>query len=119
MLSKWRHYGWSFSLLLCLGMMGLAVGSYYVRERRFPLARQRQLVLGRGRVEVYDNNGPLILVPYGAVAIVLGIAPTLWVLERYFTQRTPTDSCAACGYNLTGNISGVCPECGTVVARKS
>jgi hypothetical protein len=21
--------------------------------------------------------------------------------------------CLACGYNLTGNVSGVCPECGT------
>ena len=21
--------------------------------------------------------------------------------------------CASCGYNLTGNTSGVCPECGT------
>ena len=24
--------------------------------------------------------------------------------------------CARCGYNLTGNVSGVCPECGTPVA---
>jgi predicted RNA-binding Zn-ribbon protein involved in translation (DUF1610 family) len=25
--------------------------------------------------------------------------------------------CAKCGYNLTGNVSGVCPECGTPIAR--
>jgi predicted amidophosphoribosyltransferase len=25
--------------------------------------------------------------------------------------------CPRCGYSLTGNVSGVCPECGTPVAR--
>jgi hypothetical protein len=25
--------------------------------------------------------------------------------------------CARCGYDLTGNVSGVCPECGTAAAR--
>ncbi len=24
--------------------------------------------------------------------------------------------CTRCGYNVTGNVSGVCPECGTPVA---
>lgn len=23
--------------------------------------------------------------------------------------------CIACGYNLTGNVSGICPECGTAI----
>lgn len=23
--------------------------------------------------------------------------------------------CIACGYNLTGNVGGVCPECGTAI----
>ena len=27
--------------------------------------------------------------------------------------------CSACGYNLTGNTSGVCPECGTKVPATS
>ena len=25
--------------------------------------------------------------------------------------------CQTCGYNLTGNLSGICPECGTPIAR--
>jgi predicted RNA-binding Zn-ribbon protein involved in translation (DUF1610 family) len=25
--------------------------------------------------------------------------------------------CGRCGYNLTGNVSGVCPECGTPISR--
>lgn len=31
--------------------------------------------------------------------------------QRYVS----TNACAACGYNLTGNVSGVCPECGTSI----
>jgi hypothetical protein len=27
--------------------------------------------------------------------------------------------CITCGYNLTGNTSGVCPECGTVTTAES
>lgn len=27
--------------------------------------------------------------------------------------------CSACGYNLTGNTGGICPECGTEVAATS
>lgn len=27
--------------------------------------------------------------------------------------------CRTCGYNLTGNVSGVCPECGTAIENES
>ena len=38
-------------------------------------------------------------------------APTafLWYRDR----RQPKGHCPSCGYDLTGNVSGVCPECGT------
>ena len=32
-------------------------------------------------------------------------------------RRKARHLCAACGYNLTGNTSGVCPECGLVLCR--
>ena len=28
-------------------------------------------------------------------------------------RRQLNGQCATCGYDLTGNVSGVCPECGT------
>jgi len=31
----------------------------------------------------------------------------------------PTGSCLKCGYNLTGNTSGVCPECGMLISVKA
>jgi hypothetical protein len=33
----------------------------------------------------------------------------LWWSDR---RRIPPGHCRKCGYNLTGNVSGVCPECG-------
>ncbi len=34
----------------------------------------------------------------------------LWYRDR--CHRYPPGHCRQCGYNLTGNVSGVCPECG-------
>ena len=36
-------------------------------------------------------------------------AALLWRRDR---RRIPPGHCLNCGYNLTGNVSGVCPECG-------
>lgn len=44
------------------------------------------------------------------------------VVAWFFRAKAATPApgkpgvCTACGYNLTGNTSGVCPECGTPVA---
>ena len=34
-------------------------------------------------------------------------------------RRHPPGHCAQCGYNLTGNTSGTCPECGRAVTAMS
>jgi hypothetical protein len=36
-----------------------------------------------------------------------------WVLKRTPQPVFDPMKCRECGYNLTGNVSGVCPECGT------
>ncbi len=46
----------------------------------------------------------------GAAAICL--IPS-WLHHR--RRRIPPGHCQKCGYNLTGNVSGRCPECGTGV----
>jgi hypothetical protein len=39
-----------------------------------------------------------------------------WAARRLRRQlRLLGGGCRACGYNLTGNVSGVCPECGTPI----
>ena len=51
--------------------------------------------------------------PYWFVIGVCAILPLRWMMLR----RVPPGHCACCGYNLTGNMSGVCPECGAAVVR--
>ncbi len=54
-----------------------------------------------------------VAVPY-RLLVVPGAIPTavLWYRDR----RPPRGHCQHCGYNLTGNQSGTCPECGEAVA---
>ena len=40
--------------------------------------------------------------------------PTIILWRR--DRRHPPGHCQRCGYDLTSNVSGVCPECGTPVA---
>jgi hypothetical protein len=53
-------------------------------------------------------------VPFWLVVLVTGTAPAvhLWRKRR---ARMAAGRCVSCGYNLTGNVSGVCPECGSPV----
>jgi len=54
-----------------------------------------------------------IATPFWVVAAASIITPALW-LWKYGRQRFDRrDACRACSYNLTGNVSGICPECGT------
>jgi len=67
--------------------------------------------------------------PYAWARSILGvdiwtIPPSLLalalVLAAWFRwpprRRLPWPACASCGYNLTGNTSGVCPECGRPIS---
>ena len=48
----------------------------------------------------------------------LGLAACIVVLSRPILRRralSRSGQCLTCGYDLTGNVSGVCPECGTIV----
>jgi hypothetical protein len=56
-----------------------------------------------------------VRVPLWAVCTLIATACALLAyLERRARQRHRSASgcCIRCGYNLTGNVSGVCPECG-------
>lgn len=44
-----------------------------------------------------------------APAALLSIA--LWIADRRLVR---SGFCSTCGYDLTGNVSGRCPECGTL-----
>ena len=50
-----------------------------------------------------------LFVPHWLFAVLFAL-PTaiLWYRDR----RPPKGHCQNCGYNLTGNVTGICPECG-------
>ena len=53
----------------------------------------------------------LVVIPVGRFLLLFAEA---WQ-RRHRVRR---GVCVNCGYNLTGNTSGVCPECGTPIADK-
>ena len=62
-----------------------------------------------------DRGGLIIQAPIWFPLLMIGI-PTIvcWRLDR---RRLPPGYCP-CGYDLTGNVSGVCPECGEIERRE-
>jgi hypothetical protein len=59
--------------------------------------------------------GFILLPAYCAGAALLGAA------LRRLIRRKPFEpgQCEGCGYDLTGNVSGVCPECGRILENAS
>jgi hypothetical protein len=47
-------------------------------------------------------------------SILTPLAVLLWALRP---RPKPNGSCQRCRYDLTGNTSGVCPECGTAISK--
>jgi len=61
----------------------------------------------------------IAIVPLWPVAYLTAILPVIWGTIRIVESRRNGSGCTQCGYNLTGNTSGICPECGTAVAGKA
>jgi hypothetical protein len=50
----------------------------------------------------------------------LFLSGRLWDLgATSVTNRQVEGQCPICGYNLTGNTSGICPECGTAITTRA
>ena len=64
--------------------------------------------------------GHRIWIPYWLLVAACSLCPLIFLLNRQrLSNRLGRNACSICGYNLTGNTSGVCPECGTPVAGKA
>jgi hypothetical protein len=56
------------------------------------------------------------MAPFRALAIFFLILPAVAVWRRFPRKSPdPVRRCSTCAYNLTGNASGVCPECGIAI----
>ena len=67
-----------------------------------------------GTVHVRVSPGNEIDAPLWALALLAGVTPPLIrdLNTRLRDRRRTAGLCPSCSYDLTGNVSGVCPECG-------
>lgn len=68
-------------------------------------------------VEWYQvGNTWIWVLPMWMLVVAFALLPSAWAIGRVVRRVQPTPGrCFNCGYNLTGNLSGVCPECGTAI----
>jgi hypothetical protein len=143
---KWVGTTTCFLLLVaCTGTQLVGIEYYTPTKKRYAAIANGAFVFEQvGGGGWYDHRGPRILPHWGLyfpyrwrphlfhsvggpltdcdiefilplwIPAALAAIPTvlLWWRDRRF----PHGFCQACGYDLTGNVSGRCPECGEPVA---
>ena len=85
-----------------------------VAEELYPLPHTWMGIGWGQRVDLppWLSGRNAVAVPCSYIVFVLAFAPAMKLLSR-LRRRKRTGCCPICHYDLTGNTSGVCPECGT------
>jgi hypothetical protein len=102
---------WSAAVIHRLLAVPVIIALLYVAITEVGDTTMRQAILrelGYGYYLVYLS--PCLLAP---AAGLLGALYIRRCLQQQSRRRQ--GECLRCGYNLTGNVSGICPECGTPV----
>jgi hypothetical protein len=84
--------------------------------RRSRLIALASMMMGIAFLVSGGPQGPLHWLVFPMIVTNLAIpyaAHAKWSREQRRAERIANGYCSACGYDLTGNVSGVCPECGT------
>ena len=119
-----EYVSWEYRLVLdvnpdrsAVSFVSLAEGQRRVKRRRIGLGDYGWTSGnsgGRGlprcvfwEIDVPNWFVPVVLAAYPGFAFVRG------PVRRW--RRRKRGLCLTCGYNLEGNVSGVCPECGDAV----
>ncbi len=106
---RWRPL---FFIYGCLGGTIFAVRYISVHYISEPLGYRRAFVPDPQLVWILVT-GILMIVASGVVCRLAAMGR-----HRMARPRFSRECCQACGYNLTGNVSGICPECGTAIPEK-
>lgn len=91
----------------------LPLYSFIIRPRDDSYQRMSSLPDGT----LYRSYVVEVVFPLWAPFIVLSIYPIIAFIRGPFRRyrRRKKGLCIQCGYNLTGNTSGICPECGSEI----
>ena len=96
-------------ILLLSGLLGvlcvttLVHGSYW------------RAAFGSGHTSSTSSLVFAVAPAWGAAGGIVGIALGRWITKRCWPDSDCIGLCLECGYDLTGNVSGRCPECGTLI----
>jgi hypothetical protein len=133
---RWKAAAWESGLdaddFLCLHSYATLRGDITVRSVRSEVNAGIFVRETVGGLYYYGPGSPVVLatdasywfIPFWVLACVFGVLGQrsvrrgVGVLRRLGRVNDPM-RCVECRYNLTGNTSGVCPECGTAVAPKA
>ncbi|HEY8748410.1 MAG TPA: hypothetical protein VIM11_10570 [Tepidisphaeraceae bacterium] len=116
-----RRHLFAFAAAVSLLLSALAIVHWYARLDMYDLLIINART-GEGRIatpseELWYKQKPLL------AAAAFAALPVLWTgltLNRargaaIRWRRRIANLCAGCGYDLAGNTSGVCPECGMAI----
>ena len=62
------------------------------------------------------RNKPLYIFRMPLWILLLSVVTPTFMLFLYERKARREGHCQSCNYNLTGNVSGICPECGTKIS---
>ena len=118
----------ALSLLLCAVVLTARAHAYFAGRSRVVVHESADAVhvveLGTRYVQLVSSvrpAGPTRIVldlPLNLLAALTAALPAArfgWWIRRIDGNA---GLCATCGYDLTGNVSGACPECGTIKADR-
>lgn len=73
---------------------------------------------------VTPANGSLLIeqrtrmmIPFSLLFVLTAVVAGVLIVPRLFRKKS--HSCGQCGYSLIGNVSGICPECGTAIVSSN
>jgi hypothetical protein len=101
------HWFWRVTIALIAGLLAVPVATLPLVRMRYPI-----LYLAVGL--------PLLCAWWLTVATTVALGVN-WLLARHMSSdrlSAGEPRCTQCGYNVTGNTSGRCPECGGTMWSK-
>ena len=111
----WPDYVAARWFVAILALLAIAAGSselrdayqdYFIEAPRQPFVELQEWFTRRARDE---------LIASAILLVIAAVAPL--ALRRWMRPTWPEGHCQKCGYDLTGNVSGTCPECGQRIVK--